>query len=302
MATHRLASYRVVRGTTSRCGRAGGDVGRNLHRHDDSSGCVIELWLTPCLVTMPPPNATGLLVPSNERLCGTQFSHFPRGGPTPTRPVIGDDPSKQRRQRQPKESQAQCYHASSDEILYPCESVEGVVTELIGPELQNEIQRQLPNLSDAEEYPVRCPTGSAKRMNCVGSLKQNFHYLVFAVAPFYSHRQWETVLESAYREAFDLSCGVLATSLLGAGTRGIPIEEAARVAASTSVEWFINKEENDNYTSLPDGNGGDTPPSSFLEAIQFAVQDEDIAGIIDQELSSSVHVQASIGQCIGEQF
>ena len=50
----------------------------------------VELWITPCVVTMPPPRSTALVVPTNERLCGTQFAHFPKGGPTPAATKIGE--------------------------------------------------------------------------------------------------------------------------------------------------------------------------------------------------------------------
>ena len=62
----------------------------------------VELWITPCVVTMPPPRSTALVVPTNERLCGTQFAHFPKGGPTPAATKIGerdyDRPRAERRE------------------------------------------------------------------------------------------------------------------------------------------------------------------------------------------------------------
>ena len=63
------------------------------------------------MVTMPPPGAEALVVPSNERLCGTQFAHFPVGGPTPAAKHIG--------QRESPATEAQ-------RMLYQCESVDGV--------------------------------------------------------------------------------------------------------------------------------------------------------------------------------
>ena len=74
----------------------------------------VELWITPCVVTMPPPRSTALIVPTNERLCGTQFAHFPKGGPTPAATKIGErDYDRPRAER----------------LLYQCESVDGIVTE-----------------------------------------------------------------------------------------------------------------------------------------------------------------------------
>ena len=37
---------------------------------------VVEVWLTSCIVTSPPPTDV-LIVPANERLCGTEFTYFP---------------------------------------------------------------------------------------------------------------------------------------------------------------------------------------------------------------------------------
>ena len=59
-----------------------------MHRVARYGGGRCELWLTPCIVTVPPTGSAVLCVPSNERLCGTAFPHFPVGGPTP-RGVIG---------------------------------------------------------------------------------------------------------------------------------------------------------------------------------------------------------------------
>jgi len=161
MATHRVASY-CAAGTC-----AAGISGIKIP-------ALVELWLTPCVVTMPPPSSfpqepqrrhdVGLLVPSNERLCGTQFSHFPVGGPTPHAHAIGERPLPLPSDdilgagiRNKDEDDD--VEAVSDRILYACETVDGTVTELVGPDLQAEIRKYLPNLSGDEQYPIRCPTG-----------------------------------------------------------------------------------------------------------------------------------------------
>ena len=65
-------------------------AGQSMHRLARYRSGRVELWITPCVVTMPPPKSTALIVPTNERLCGTQFAHFPKGGPTPAATKIGE--------------------------------------------------------------------------------------------------------------------------------------------------------------------------------------------------------------------
>ena len=108
----------------------------------------VELWITPCVVTMPPPKSTALIVPTNERLCGTQFAHFTKGGPTPAATKIGErDYDRPRAER----------------LLYQCESVDGIVTEFGGAAYESAIA-ELPIVSGDADYPVRCKTGGAVRV------------------------------------------------------------------------------------------------------------------------------------------
>ncbi|KAH8095836.1 voltage-gated potassium channel [Aureococcus anophagefferens] len=78
----------------------------------------VELHITPCVVTMPPA-CDRLCVPSNERLVGTQFAHFPVGGPTPVAERIGEAALPDR-------------YREASRMLYQCESVDGAVTEFGG--------------------------------------------------------------------------------------------------------------------------------------------------------------------------
>ena len=147
----------------------------------------VELWITPCVVTMPPPKSTALIVPTNERLCGTQFAHFPKGGPTPAAPVIGErDYDRPRAER----------------LLYQCESVDGIVTEFGGAAYESAIA-ELPIVSGDADYPVRCKTGGAVRVPvATGPLAAFGDGLILAVPPFYAslscfaaHLAWQ--VESA---------------------------------------------------------------------------------------------------------
>ena len=135
----------------------------------------VELWITPCVVTMPPPRSTALVVPTNERLCGTQFAHFPKGGPTPAATKIGE-----RDYERPR----------AERLLYQCESVDGIVTEFGGAAYESAIA-ELPIVSGDADYPVRCKTGGAVRVPiATGPLASFGDGLILAVPPFYSSLSW----------------------------------------------------------------------------------------------------------------
>jgi hypothetical protein len=181
---------------------------------------------------MPPPGSSCLLVPSNERLCGTRFSHFSVGGPTPSAPIIGERPSNPQ--------QATTTTRIAQHILYPCEAVDGVISELGGPQQEQEIQNCVPSTGSDDDdessfYPIRCPTGEARRVPAVGMLRHNLQWLILAVAPFWKSRpDWEKQLHLAFASSYALSTWILVAPLLGAGTRGIPVQDAARIAAEST--------------------------------------------------------------------
>ena len=244
----------------------------------------LELWLTPCIVTMPPPDCHCLIVPSNERLVGTQFSHFPVGGPTPSAPLIGVPPTSTATTTTTTAKSP----VHRDKILYASETVDGTVTEYGGFEFEKMV-KQLPldpTLSQEQYYPIRCPTGQARTIPSVGYLTHNFETLILAVAPFYeSHDDddasacWKTELQSAYRNAFKLAHGTVATPLLGAGARGIPVEEAAQVATDSIVSFLKNNSNNNNNNNNEDEGNNDK-----VDIIRMCVLEEEVAEIIHDNL------------------
>ena len=147
----------------------------NMHRLARYRSGRVELWITPCVVTMPPPKSTALIVPTNERLCGTQFAHFPKGGPTPAAKGIGE-----RDYERPR----------AERLLDQCESVDGIVTEFGGAAYESAIA-ELPIVSGDADYPVRCKTGGAVRVPiATGPLAAFGDGLILAVPPFYSSLSW----------------------------------------------------------------------------------------------------------------
>lgn len=206
---------------------------------------------------MPPSGAALLCVPSNERLCGTQFAHFPVGGPTPVAELIGE------REIPPDATGA-------SRMLYQCESVDGAVTEFSGGAHEAIVRERVPVLAGGDpKYPVRCATGNAVWVPATGALEDVFRRgLVLAVPPFWPGRptaDWRRLLGAAYESAFSLATGPLATPLLGAGARGAPAEHAAAVATEAAAS-FVNN------------------PDSSEANVLFSVQDDDVADILDAAL------------------
>lgn len=271
-----------------------------VHRLAEYAGGRLELWLTPCIVTMPPPNSTHLVVPSNERLVGTQFSHFPVGGPTPSAPYIGSPPTPPDDDENTFSSQNNYDTLIADYILYASETVDGTVTEYAGPDFERQVHKHCPIVQDLSEtlYPIRCPTGQARNIPSVGYLKQNFDGLILTVAPFYNDPQWERLLESAYTHAIQLArnhpnddnyprtadtATSLATPLLGAGARGAPTQEAARVATNVLMT-SLEKETfgRDDLTAKHD-DIDDSP-----NIVRLCVLEEEVADIIHNTILEQI--------------
>lgn len=194
----------------------------------------VEVWVTSCVVVSPPPRCDCLVVPANERLCGSQFPYFAVGAPTPEAEYIGEPPSGR-----PKSAMG---FAGGDRGLYQCESIDGLVTEYGGHELRMAIA-SVPSVTADVRYPVRCPTGEARRTKA-GALHSIFPAgLVHAVAPFWSDKQWAKTIAKAYAAAFAEAfrhppATALAVPLLGAGARGAPAAAAAEAAARAADAWL----------------------------------------------------------------
>ena len=237
----------------------------------------VELWITPCVVTMPPPRSTALVVPTNERLCGTQFAHFPKGGPTPAATKIGErDYDRPRAER----------------LLYQCESVDGIVTEFGGAAYESAIA-ELPLVGGDADYPVRCKTGNAVRVPiATGPLAAFGDGLILAVPPFYASLSWRGQLLNAYSNAFSLGPPTrrVATPLLGAGTRGAPVAEAAAVAAEATRECLAAEAPavQASIETLLDQDEGESAIQYAPQTIRFCVLDDDVGEIVDSALDEAL--------------
>jgi O-acetyl-ADP-ribose deacetylase (regulator of RNase III) len=93
------------------------------------------------------------------------------------------------------------------------------------------------------KYPDGCPTGSAV-ISGAGNLTAK--YVIHAVGPVWrgGQRGEAQLLAGAYRRSLELAvehqCRSIALPALSTGAYGYPIDQAARVALSTAVE-FLNE-------------------------------------------------------------
>lgn len=90
-------------------------------------------------------------------------------------------------------------------------------------------------------YPDGCPTGSAV-ISTAGQLSAE--YVIHAVGPVWSggHRGEESLLAGAYRRCLELAvehdCRSIALPALSTGAYRYPMDQAARVALSTAIDFL----------------------------------------------------------------
>ncbi len=110
--------------------------------------------------------------------------------------------------------------------------VDGAIHRAGGPAIMKETARR---------YPDGCPTGSAV-ITSAGNLQST--YVIHAVGPAWSGggRGEETLLESAYQTALELAaahgCRSVALPALSTGAYRYPLDEAARVAVRTAIQFL----------------------------------------------------------------
>jgi len=123
-----------------------------------------------------------------------------------------------------------------------------------------------------------------------GALEQSYRHILHTVPPIFGvaegkdPRAWEQLLLSCYASALQAareagSCS-LACPLLGAGARGAPLVDAARVAAQALTAAPL---------TMPGGDHGHSrPEASFLPGaelvVRFAVVDDAAAGAVEEAL------------------
>ncbi|CAL1167539.1 unnamed protein product [Cladocopium goreaui] len=182
----------------------------------------LQLCLTDDIVEFPPFGFYNVLInPANEALVGTKLPYFP---------MQVEPPPELRNSRW-------CGMEAGSSMFYPMQVVDGRVHRLGGSSLREACER-LPDRSPG----VKCPTGEAVVTEATAGLRMYFEHIVHAVPPMYTSPTWERCLSLCWQAALEKawSCGsapTVTSPLLGAGARGAPVEEAARVGAKAIATW-----------------------------------------------------------------
>ena len=211
-----------------------------------------------------------IINPANEALVGTRFAYFPVGGPVPMLPSHLKQTTSSVLLHESSSSSSERFMRSStwggmdagENMLYSVQVVDGEVHEQCGTPLLDYLQALPIVRKDRAGQDVRCPVGAAVLSPSFGSFVNYFRNIIHTVAPFYSDDCWEEQLKSCYMKSFDIAfkqgqrqgqeershfTGVtVASVVLGAGCRGIPFSEAAKVAAKACAEYENCKKVEDN--------------------------------------------------------
>eukprot|EP00401_Gymnodinium_catenatum_P033272 CAMPEP_0117516330 /NCGR_PEP_ID=MMETSP0784-20121206/31039_1 /TAXON_ID=39447 /ORGANISM="" /LENGTH=248 /DNA_ID=CAMNT_0005312173 /DNA_START=95 /DNA_END=838 /DNA_ORIENTATION=- len=221
------------------------------------SGLRLELHLTPDVVAHPPLGRCDALVnPANEALVGTKLPYFPM----PFDPPPGLQTSRW------------CGMEAGENMFYPAQVVDGRVHALGGDGLRQACQA-FPEL----EPGVRCRVGGAVVTPAVGELQRFYSQIIHTVPPMYGTPNWSSALASCYSAALAAAWAhgsplqAIASPLLGAGARGAPVAEAARVAARALV-------------AAPAAGASRAPLATVGCIVCLAVREEAIAVQVEAEV------------------
>jgi O-acetyl-ADP-ribose deacetylase (regulator of RNase III) len=217
---------------------------------------LLELWHSTDIVSPQPPlphawhhQCRGdpvlptrhvLVNPANERLEGTQFSYFPRGGPMPEH-------------ERGWNSSWWGGMTAGDGMLYPTQTVDGRVHAEGGLELKEALH--LVRTAASSTNSTVFPFGTAHETLAFGALlRYGLTHVVHTVTPFHSTPQSHQLLASCYHAALDTAAAsglvpgggagtriVTVVPLLGAGTRGFPLDEATDVSAHALETWLAER-------------------------------------------------------------
>ena len=184
----------------------------------------IEVHRTACVVTHPPGGERAnraLVNAANERLAGARFT---------------EDECWRELYGEPADRADERY------VTAAFSTVDGLVSAFGGDGLRRACAA-LPADADG----ARCRAGGAVLTPSFGELREEYDAVIHAVAPFYRPGEprgaWAATLRGAYVAAFDVAAEAalptIAVPLLGAGARGVDLEDGAalRVAAEAAVGW-----------------------------------------------------------------
>mmetsp|Transcript_24976 Transcript_24976/g.49646 ORF Transcript_24976/g.49646 Transcript_24976/m.49646 type:complete len:177 (-) Transcript_24976:78-608(-) len=160
-------------------------------------------------------------------------------------------------------------------MVFPLGTVDGLVHELGGWQLALRL-KFLPCVVGDE----KCPVGHAVSSSPGGAeLRQKYDRIVHAVPPFFEHHPdpelflrkcYRASLWSAFSPVEDRPLRV-ASPLLGAGARGYPAGDAAKIAASESVRW---RESAEGEKVLAFGVPDMETAEALVRAVELAEEEE----------------------------
>ena len=183
-------------------------------------------------------------------------------------------------------------------MMYGVQVLDGCIHDECGRELPIYLQN-LPMMGvDSVGQIIRCLEGNAVSSPTFGSLVPYFGSIIHTVSPFQSDSEWEIKLLNCYLNSFRLAWirkdsnsaievarASVATVLLGAGCRGIKVENAAASAARAChlFSQQLSKEENHKSNSpiLFSAEDDGVTPECLLH---FVLREEDHAHLLLQNI------------------
>jgi O-acetyl-ADP-ribose deacetylase (regulator of RNase III) len=183
------------------------------------------------------------------------------------------------------------------------QSVDGVVDRLGGTSFRADLHAWLRG-GRAKDQGVLCPVGEAA--SAPSPVDSDLHALypliVHTATPTWprrgtkeveEHRQWEDRLFSCYQNGFSAAAASHSSSicrhleivspLLGAGTKGAPVGEAARVAANAIAAWLLKPSPRHPH----EGNDVANIRVTVLLLVQSEEVGEAVKGCLGQTLGES---------------
>jgi O-acetyl-ADP-ribose deacetylase (regulator of RNase III) len=207
--------------------------------------CEIQIFISYDIISNSPLDRYNCLWnPANEALTGPSLPYFAIGGPVP--PLVSGNNSKKS-----LSSSSWGGMDAGQNMLYPIQCIDGCVHSEAGGQLLSYLQSLPPKYPfiDAAGQTIRCPVGDAVSSPSFG-LSAYFDYIIHTVPPFANECNWEQKLSTCYMRSFQLSASLrgmkdapttITTALLGSGTRGISIDNAALVAAKSCKDYSASK-------------------------------------------------------------
>eukprot|EP00941_MAST-03F_sp_MAST-3F-sp1_P002654 g2654.t1 len=163
-----------------------------------------------------------LVTSANESLVGAKLPYLEKGAPAP---VVSPSANSDTNQWGGLEA--------GKNMVYPIQCVDGVVAIAGGKELREACRR-----IEKDSHNFRCPVGQNVETVATGDLRKNFELVLHSVVPYYFDPEWSRLMLESYNNILDrVMCSSgekeVVLPLLGAGQKGAPPQEAAKIAVKS---------------------------------------------------------------------